>query len=440
MAAYIEPKVLKGFRDFLPDMEITRKSLIENMENTFRLFGFLPIDTPALEYAEILLGKGGGETEKQIYRFKDNGERDVALRFDLTVPFARFTALHREELIFPFKRYHIAKVWRGENTQRGRYREFTQCDFDIIGSESAACDFEIILLIRTIMKNLGVDVNIHVNHRGLFNRFLSHIGQSEKSVEALRVVDKLAKTGADETCKNLTELTGEENARKILEYTGAKGSFTEILDKMTELSGGPSPESQRLFELRQYMLDYICDDTDNLILDPSITRGLDYYTGVVFETFMKEMPDIGSVCSGGRYDNLAGLYSKDASISGVGTSIGLDRLIAALESLGKLPAANKRAAAIACVNQDRAGLYQALAQKLRLSGIQCEAFTDSCPSGGNEKQLVKQFILAEKKGIRYVLIPGSNPLTDKITLRDIASRKNSEFTIDEIIKEIKKSV
>ena len=438
MAAFIEPKILKGFRDFLPDTEMARRGLIENIENTFRSFGFLPIDTPALEYAEILLGKGGGETEKQIYRFKDNGERDVALRFDLTVPFARFVALHREELTFPFKRYHMAKVWRGENTQRGRYREFTQCDFDIIGSESAASDFEIILLIHTTMKNLGVDVNIHVNHRGLFNRFLSRIGQPEKSVDVLRAVDKLAKTGADETCKTLTELEGEENARRILEFIGAKGSYAQILDKMTELSGGPSPESQRLNLLRQYMLDYISDDTDNLVLDPSITRGLDYYTGVVFETFMKEMPDIGSICSGGRYDNLAGLYSKDASISGVGTSIGLDRLIAALESLGKLPAAGKCAAAVACVNIEHAGMYQALAQKLRQAGIPCEAFTDPCASGGNEKQLIKQFVLAEKKGMHYVLIPGSNPLTDKIILRDIASRKNIELTIDEIIIELMK--
>jgi len=181
MKTYIEPKVLKGFRDFLPQSESVRRSLTENIENTFRSFGFVPIDTPALEYAEILLGKGGGETEKQIYRFKDNGDRDVALRFDLTVPFARFTALHKGELTFPFKRYHMGKVWRGENTQRGRYREFTQCDFDIIGSDSPAADFEIIFLIYTTFLNLGLNVTIHVNHRGLFNRFLSHIGQSEKS-------------------------------------------------------------------------------------------------------------------------------------------------------------------------------------------------------------------------------------------------------------------
>jgi histidyl-tRNA synthetase len=449
MADYIEPRVLKGFRDFLPQTEMIRRGLIEKIENSFRSFGFVPIDTPALEYAEILLGKGGGETEKQIYRFKDNGERDIAMRFDLTVPFARFVALHRGELAFPFKRYHIGKVWRGENTQRGRYREFTQCDFDIIGSDSPAADFEILFLIRTALLNLGLDVTIHVNHRGLFNRFLSHIGQSENSAELLRAVDKLAKVGEDETRKTLSELAGGENAEKILEFIKADGSFTQTLDRVTELSGGPSPETERLASLRQFMLNACIDNacTNNacgnsdggsagaepFILDPSITRGLDYYTGVVFETFLNDLPDIGSICSGGRYDNLAGLYSKGESISGVGSSIGLDRLLAALESLGKLPAANGCATAVACVNIEHSGLYQALASKLRQAGIPCEVFTE-----GGEKQLVKQFVLAEKKGMRYVLIPGKNPLTDAVTLRDLASRQNTALPLEEAIGKIRK--
>ncbi|MCL2443711.1 MAG: histidine--tRNA ligase [Treponema sp.] len=439
MAIYIEPKVLKGFRDFLPDAEITRRSLTENIENTFRSFGFVPIDTPAIEYAEILLGKGGGETEKQIYRFKDNGGRDIALRFDLTVPFARYVALHYSELVFPFKRYHIGKVWRGENTQRGRYREFTQCDFDIIGSDCPASDFEILLLIHTTFLNLGLNVNIHVNHRGLFNRFLSHIGLSEKYVDILRTTDKLSKVGEDETRKSLTELTNEINARKILEFIGAKGSFTEVLDHITKLSGGHSPETERLLTIRQYMSAACSDTTGNsnenlFTLDPSITRGLDYYTGVVFETFLTELPDIGSVCSGGRYDNLAGLYTKkNDTISGVGSSLGLDRLLAALESLNKLPSSNTCSTVIACVDIEKSGQYQALAGKLRKKGIPCEVFLE----GGGEKQLVKQFILAEKKGIRYVIIPGNNPLSDKVTLRDLSTRQNTELSIEEAAAKIK---
>ena len=441
METYIEPRVLKGFRDFLPQAETIRRGLIGKIEATFRSFGFAPIDTPALEYADILLGKGGGETEKQIYRFKDKGERDVALRFDLTVPFARFVALHRTELSFPFKRYHIGKVWLGENTQRGRYREFTQCDFDIIGSDSPAADFEIILLIHAVMRNLGINVSIHVNHRGLFNRFLSRIGQSENSVEVLRTVDKFSKVGEAETREGLIGLTGEENAKKILDFIGAKGSFTEILECITELSGGHCPETERLSALRQYMVDAIgggacCDSADPFILDPSITRGLDYYTGVVFETFLTDLPDIGSICSGGRYDNLAGLYSKSRdSISGVGTSIGLDRLIAALESLGKLPATGGCTVAIACANIEHSGRYQALAEKLRLAGIPCEVFTEGSLHSKGEKHLVKQFQLAEKKGMRYVLI--TDGADGSVTLRDIAARQNSEFSIDQAIERIK---
>jgi histidyl-tRNA synthetase len=440
MAEYIEPKILKGFRDFLPPAEMVRRILMEKIENSFRSFGFVPIDTPALEYAEILLGKGGGETEKQIYRFKDNGERDVAMRFDLTVPFARFVALHRPELSFPFKRYHIGKAWRGENTQRGRYREFIQCDFDIIGKDNPASDFEILFLIRTALLDLGLDFTIHVNHRGLFNRFLSHIGQREKSVEILRTVDKLAKAGSGETLKSLTELSGADNAQKILDFISADGDFSQTLDRITELSGGPCAESECLRSLWQFMRDACIDDAAgsssavSFVIDPSITRGLDYYTGVVFETFLNELPDIGSICSGGRYDNLCGLYSRDKdSISGVGASIGLDRLIAALEGLGKLPAVNGCSVAIACVNAGHSGLYQALAQKLRHEGIFCEVFTDP----GGEKQLVKQFVLAEKKGMRYVLIPGENPLKDHVTLRDIAARQNVELSLEQAICKIK---
>jgi histidyl-tRNA synthetase len=455
MAALIEPKILKGFRDFLPQAEMVRRNLTERIEATFRSFGFAPIDTPALEYADILLGKGGGETEKQIYRFTDNGGRDVALRFDLTVPFARFTALHQQELNFPFKRYHIGKVWRGENTQRGRYREFTQCDFDIIGSDSPAADFEIILLIRSVLADLGLSVEIKLNHRGLFNRFLSHIGQLENSAEILRAVDKISKVGLDETMKTLAGIAGDLNGQKILEYvnTGAaeKGAtdFEKTLNRITDLSGGPSPESERLSLLYRFMRDAADDGASSggggFTLDPSITRGLDYYTGVVFETFLTELPDIGSICSGGRYDNLAGLYSKDR-ISGVGSSIGLDRMIAALESLNKLPPASGFAAvAIACVKQEDSGLYQALAAQFRRAGIPCEVFTEASASAGagesagtdDGKNLVKQFMLAEKKGHRWMIIPGVDPLRGSLTLRDLVTRKNREgLSVEEIVKVI----
>ncbi|MDR2841838.1 MAG: ATP phosphoribosyltransferase regulatory subunit, partial [Spirochaetaceae bacterium] len=209
----ITPKVLKGFRDFLPLQEIERRTLTEKVELVFRAFGFVPIDTPALEYTDILLGKGAGETEKQVYRFTDNGGRDVSLRFDLTVPFARFVAEHRTQLVFPFKRYHIAKVWRGENTQKGRYREFTQCDFDIIGSDSAGADFEILFMMKNALASCGAgDITIRVNHRGLFNRFLTRLGADSKLTDILRVVDKISKIGSDAVLETLKELVGHDKA------------------------------------------------------------------------------------------------------------------------------------------------------------------------------------------------------------------------------------
>jgi len=421
MADFIEPRILKGFRDFLPAAEIARRNLVEKIEVFFRSYGFVPIDTPALEYADILLGKGGGETEKQIYRFKDNGDRDVALRFDLTVPFARFLAEHRADLNFPFKRYHIAKVWRGENSQRGRYREFTQCDVDTVGSDSAAADFEILLIMaKTLPAIAGGQVIVRLNHRGLFNRFLSRLGVLEFSVDILRAVDKLSKIGRDETLALLAQSVGEGRAKEVLDFIGIKGNFNETLVAMTA-AAGPCPESERLGLIYSFMVD--AGITDTVVLDPSITRGLDYYTGVVFESFLAEMPEIGSICSGGRYDNLVGLYSADkkSPLTGVGTSIGIDRLIAGMEALGRLKTEPSYArAAIACVAENAGGAYQALAGKLREKGIPCEVFLE-------EDKLTKQFQLAEKKGLRWLIIPSADdPLGAPLTLRDLSKRESRE--------------
>lgn len=425
MSNYIEPRVLKGFRDFLPAAEIERRVLTEKVEASFRSFGFVPIDTPALEYAEILLGKGGGETEKQVYRFRDHGDRDVALRFDLTVPFARFMAEHRAELALPFKRYHIAKVWRGENTQRGRYREFTQCDFDIVGSEAVSSDFEILLMMRETLRAIGAgDVTIRMNHRGIFNRFLAHRGVADKSVEILRTVDKLGKIGEAETLALLSALVGEERGRAVLDFIKPAGSYEETLAAMAEAAGGPGPDTERLAALRRCMED--AGAADVFVLDPSITRGLDYYTGVVYETFLNDLPSIGSVCSGGRYDDLAGLYSKER-LPGVGASIGLDRLIAALEALGRSAKKESFAAvAVACIDEGASGAYQALAVRFRAAGLACEVLTEA-------KKLPQQFALAEKKGARWVLIPASSA-DAPVTLRELATRENREgLSVDEAV-------
>src|SRR5574344_1013071 len=255
METLIQPKVLKGFRDFLPNQEILRSDLIEKLTHTYRSYGFVPIDTPVLEYTEILLRKSNGETEKQVFRFEDNGGRDVAMRFDLTVPFARFTAEHKDELYFPFKRYHLAKVWRGEKPQAGRYREFVQCDFDTVGSDSAASDFEILSVMKAALAAICVtNITIHVNHRGIFNRFLSKLGVSDKSEDIHRVVDKLAKVGKAEVSKELEELTTSKViAEQILEYIAGASDFDSTLALIEKMAGGKSEDTERMRSIRSMM-------------------------------------------------------------------------------------------------------------------------------------------------------------------------------------------
>ncbi|MDA3949635.1 MAG: histidine--tRNA ligase, partial [Spirochaeta sp.] len=394
----IDPRILKGFRDFLPDAESRRQALTRTLEDRFSAFGFVPIDTPILEYTDVLLGKGGGETDKQVYRFTDHGKRDVAMRFDLTVPFARYMALHRNELYLPFKRFHIGKVFRGENTQRGRYREFTQCDFDIVGTRADSADLEIILLIVTALRALDVPgVQVHISHRGVFNRFLAYHDVADASEAVLRTVDKLRKVGAEKTRAELSELVGADVAEKALAFIGATGSAGEIIDTLEALAGGADGDTQRLRTITSAIAELGLGDV--VTVDPSITRGLDYYTGVVFETFLDGAEQIGSVCSGGRYDDLVSLYSKE-EMPGVGASIGLDRLIAALDEL-QTTGETQRPAEILIAMQDPALLvhYHRIAGELRAHGVRCEVYPDA-------RKLGQQFAFAEKKGIPWALICG----------------------------------
>jgi histidyl-tRNA synthetase len=423
MDEIIQPKVLKGFRDMLPPAEMVRSSLTEKLSAVFRAYGFVPIDTPSLEYAEILLRKSGGETEKQVFRFTDNGGRDVALRFDLTVPFARFTAEHFAELYFPFKRYHIAKVWRGEKPQAGRYREFIQCDFDIVGSESPSSDFEILLLMKAAFTALGIDgIAIHLNHRGAFNDALKNLGLAEKSAPILRAVDKLGKAGKDEVRQDLLEITADEGAvTKLLSFIEKKSTNEETLDRIEALAGTDSPGVIRLRELLA-LIHAVYGEDSCFVLDPSITRGLDYYTGIVYETFLTALPALGSVCSGGRYDNLAGLYTKQR-IPGVGSSIGLDRLLAGLEQLGKLPPPQGGIdVEIFCA---QAGLFteaHRIAEALRQRGADAEVFPDV-------KKPAQQYAFAEKKGVPFgVFLAGEGASAGSFTLKDLSTRE--QFEVD----------
>lgn len=427
----IEPRVLKGFRDSLPEAETLRTAIRNTLEASFSRFGFVPIDTPVLEYTEVLLGKGGGETDKQVYRFDDHGGRDVAMRYDLTVPFARFVAAHINELYVPFRRYHIGKVFRGENTQRGRYREFVQCDFDIVGTDTASADFDVLLMIRESFRALGVqNAKIHISHRGIFNRFLEFHGVAGKSEAVLRIVDKLRKIGREKTKAALNQALPERTTEATLEFISAAGSFDQVLSTLTELSGGESDETRRMREIGT--LAQAAGILDEITFDPSITRGLDYYTGVVFETFLGGIEKIGSVCSGGRYNNLVALYSKE-SIPGVGASIGLDRLLAALEELKVLPPSRASSDVLITLQDELLlGHYHFLAMQLRNQGIRAEVFPE-------KRKLGQQFAFAERKGIPLALICGqSEAERDVVNLRLLNDRANLEgLSVDEAIREIR---
>lgn len=436
MDTLIQPKVLKGFRDSLPQSEILRQDLQEKLTKTFRSYGFVPIDTPVLEYTEILLRKSNGETEKQVFRFEDNGGRDVAMRFDLTVPFARFTAEHKEELYFPFKRYHIAKVWRGEKPQAGRYREFVQCDIDMVGSDSATADFEILNVLKNALNSIGVEkgMYIHVNHRGILNRFLKNLGCEKKSDEIFAWIDKLPKLPEEvkqglreghfsdiEVGTQLINLTSTpENplgfAQEIFDFLDPKQDFISTLNHMEELAGGEAEDTRRVREIYQMMCAAGIQDT--FVLNPAITRGLDYYTGIVFETFIEGM-SVGSVCSGGRYDNLAGLYMKD-KVPGVGGSIGLDRLIAGLEQLGITEEKGSYLdVEIYNLDKDLAIEYQRLASNLRKFGINVEVFPEA-------KKIGQQYAVTDKKGIKWgILMTKEDCDNGCFTLKNLKTREQN---------------
>jgi histidyl-tRNA synthetase len=413
--ALIEPRTLKGFRDYLPEAQIPREWLIDTARKVYRSYGFLPIDTPALEYAEILTGKGGDESDKQMYRFKDHGDRDVALRFDLTVPLARFVAQHSNELGMPFKRYHIANVWRGENTQRGRYREFMQCDFDTIGTESIAADIEMVLVIHDLMLALGIeDFTIRVSNRKILNGWLTWIDMRDHSVAVLRAIDKLDKIGRDKVLEEIAAQT-QANPRQIEgidKYLEFARDVSRSVGALKALESWRKPESHRpdneLFEQgmdRLMMLLRTAYDANipehRLMPDLSIARGLDYYTGTIAETLLNKLPTIGSVCSGGRYDNLAQLYTKQ-QLPGIGASLGLDRLLAAMEELGLLAKTSATASVfLPFFFEPRLADYFRLASQLRRAGLGVELYPEP-------KKLGAQLKYADRRGFRFALIVGDD--------------------------------
>jgi histidyl-tRNA synthetase len=537
MSTLITPRTLSGFRDYLPSLMLAREKVLQTAREVYRSYGFTPIDTPACESLDVLLGKGGDESDKLVYRVKSaRGESDaeMGLRFDLTVPFARFSAQYINELGTPFKRYAMGPVWRGERPGKGRYREFWQCDFDTIGTTSNTADIETALVINDLFTAIGFErFEVRINNRLVLNGLLEKLGVAERAVQVLRAIDKLPKIGRegvvaelvmltntqaealaallcdrfvsyawpqladsqelsevqragfvesfltedvapwidqqklgklspllrspieeyvrlanlcgaalpDETA-NLrrafaTSITGisREQAGQILDLVSAPGTNEEVLGVVERLCGDNSKTAEGIRRLRELLaVAKTAGVPDGRIkIDLSICRGLDYYTGTIYETFLTDLPTIGSVCSGGRYDNLASKYTKQV-LPGVGASLGLDRLIAAMEELKHpLLTGQSTPAQVLVVNFDaaRLGDYQRIARTLRAAGVAVEVFPDT-------KNLKQQFSYADKRGFKLAVIAGDREFAQgKWNVKNLANREEAAVPEAELVERIR---
>jgi histidyl-tRNA synthetase len=420
---------LKGFRDYLPELMIPRERLMEIARGVYRSYGFVPIETPALEYAEILCGKGSDETDRQMFRFTDHGGRDVGLRFDLTVPLARFVAQHANQLGMPFKRYQIGSVWRGEKPQVGRYREFAQCDFDTIGTNSIASDIETALVIFDLMRAIGFEgFTIRVNNRKVLNGLLQKYDLEEYSTEILRCIDKLPKTGRQQVQQEIFDVTGTSasQVQQIMLLAELKGGNDEVLTELETICDGSELAREGLAELRQVVeASQALGIGDYLSIDVSIARGLDYYTGTIYETFLGDLPGIGSVCSGGRYDNLAEMFTNQ-QLPGIGASLGLDRLLAAMQTLEMIPPmATTAEVLVVQFTEQYLNQYLQLAQKLRTAGIATEVYPAA-------RKLGHQFKYADRRGFKFVIVAGPEEMeSGKIQVKWLHDGSQHEILIQD---------
>ncbi len=431
----IEPKTLKGFRDFLPAEQIPRQKMMEVIRASYESFGFEPLETPALEYAEVLTGKYGDEGEKLMYRFKDNGDRDVALRYDLTIPLARVVAQYGD-LKKPFKRYQISPVWRADNTQKGRYREFYQCDADIVGTSSPLADAEVLALAANTLVKLGVPQDgfvVRVNSRVIIAAFYDSLKLSpEAKVAAIRAVDKIDKIGKEGVREELLAAgISAENGESIVDFAETALDAMAARDELAAVAEATPaikpPLEDLLFIIEKAAV--LSPDT-RFIIDLSIARGLDYYTGMIFETTLSEAPQFGSVLSGGRYDDLVGMFANKP-VPAVGASIGLDRLIAVLQEL-KLMTAQKSTATALIVNFDESLIddYLSLASDLRAAGINTILYPDTT-------DMKKQLAYASDKGIKYAVIYGANEAKEeKATVKNLEKGTQEKVDFKDVSKHL----
>lgn len=418
MSEIVEPRTLSGFMELLPKDQVIFEKIKSEMENVYRKYGFFPLDTPVLEDSRILLAKAGGETEKQIYRF-NKGDTDLTMRFDLTVPLAKYVAKNYSELTFPFRRYQIGKVYRGERAQKGRFREFYQADIDIVGDGSLSIvnDAEIPSIIYNLFNNLGIDnFLIRINNRKVLNGLFDNFGVKESAVDILRIIDKIDKIGRDNVAKELVELNvSEATVNEILDILTFDGSNEEKVDKLKSFAGCNEVFDAGLEELTT-VINYIVGfgvPSDYYKIDLSIARGLDYYTGTVYETFIKNHPEYGSVCSGGRYDNLAEYYTKK-SLPGVGISIGLTRLFYVLCENDFLNRAHESQIEALVIPMTEDMKYAVkTATELRGAGINTQIYLE-------EGKFKKKLTYGSKLTIPFCVILGSDEIeAGQVTIKNM---------------------
>ena len=436
MSEKVLPKTLPGFMELLPNEQILFNEMKETIKTTYEKFGFLPLDTPVIEASEVLLAKAGGETEKQIYRF-NKGDSDLSLRFDLTVPLAKYVTEYYPQLVFPFRRYQIGKVYRGEKPQRGRYREFYQCDIDIIGDGklSLTNDAEMPSVIYSTFKALGFDdFTICINNRKILNGLFSSLNIKDQSVEVLRIIDKIEKIGRDNVIKELEEL-GVEKAKidTIMNFISITGSVKDVIEELQKLSIEDELFNTGVEELKEVAenIKLFGVPEENYKIDLTIARGLDYYTGTVYETFLNKYKQLGSVCSGGRYDNLSEYYT-DRKMPGVGVSIGLTRLFFQLTDNKIIEAGEKSIAKVIILSMvDDFSKCIEVATDLRNNGINTQIYTDKA-------KIKNQFKYASRLNIPYVIIIGEDELkSNSVSVKDMRTGEQKVIPAGDIVNYIK---
>lgn len=433
MSEIIEPRTLSGFMELLPKDQVIFEKIKSEMEKVYQKYGFFPLDTPVLEDSRILLAKAGGETEKQIYRF-NKGDTDLTMRFDLTVPLAKYVAKNYSELTFPFRRYQIGKVYRGERAQKGRFREFYQADIDIVGDGSLSIvnDAEIPSIIYNLFKNLGIeDFVIRINNRKVLNGLFDNFGVKESAVDILRIIDKIDKIGRDNVAKELVELNvSETTVNEILDILTFDGSNEEKVDRLKSFAGCNEVFDAGLEELTT-VIGYIAGfgvPSDYYKIDLSIARGLDYYTGTVYETFIKNHPEYGSVCSGGRYDNLAGYYTKK-SLPGVGISIGLTRLFYVLCENDFLNRAHEsQIEALVIPMTEDMNYAVKTATELRRAGINTQIYLE-------EGKFKKKLTYGSRLTIPFCVILGSDEIeAGQVTIKNMSTGDQKTTDLQEAVE------